>query len=444
MAPFLALLLAAATPSSLDALSTQVAEQLGAPAEGRRGLSLSLTAEPAPLASPMGASLAAALGRTGWAVTVLPPGGGEPAARTAGGDWLLSLTVGTAARGRDLVAVGEAVPLWSSFFLQARPGVRPAPPRLVSVRAAVDPAAELLLRPARRPSLERLAMRRLAHLPYRVLALAAGDAGEPRPALVVVSPEAIRLLDAAGAPLASRALDPGGWQPARLPAATAVVGDLGGGRIGVGRSGSAGGEVLARRGDRLDRVGSLALAPLASGAAGILFGAYSPGKGALQDLLALGVDPSVRPRSARDLAAVAAVPAIGGGAPLAFGALAPDGRLELLDARLGQVGLVAGVGAGFTLADLDGDGAAELVASAAVAAGPDRLRVLRLGPAAAGLGEAPAFESAPLDGAVLSGAAADLTGDGLDDAIFAAETAGGQGEIATDLWLVTADVREAP
>jgi hypothetical protein len=449
MAPLLALLLLslpAAPPSALDALADAVAAQVGPPAEGRRGLALALAAEPPALAAPLGAALTAALGRAGWAVTPVSPAGGETPARAAGADWLLSLTAGTGGRGpAELVAIGEAVALWDSFFLQARPGVRPAPPRTVSARAPADAAVELLLRPARRPDLARLALRRLARLPWRTVALAAGDAGEAGPSILAVTPDAVRLLDAGGAEVASRPLDPAARRPVRQPLATAVVADLGGGRLGVAVAGTPGGEVLARRGARLDRVGSLPLAPLASGEAGVLFGSFAAGRAALQDLLALGVDPDTRPRSPRDLAAVAAAPH---GGPVAFGALHPDGRLELLDGRLGPAGQLEGVGAGFALADLDGDGTAELVASLATPAAPDRLRVLRLAPTgrpAEGAERAgpPAFESPPVAGLILCGAAADLTGDGHDDALLAADASGPDGP-ATELWLLTADVREGP
>ena len=451
----LALLLSAspaAQPSTLDTLADGVAAQLGQPAEGRRGLALALAAQPAALGPPLGAALASALGRAGWAVTLVAPAGGEAgapgraeaAARSAGADWLLTLTAGAggAADARDLVAIGEAVPLWDSFFLQARPGVRPAPPRTVSARAAADVAVGLLLRPARRPDLARLALRRLARLPYRTVALAAGDAGGPGPSLLVVSPDAVRLLDAGGAELASRPLDPAARRPVRQPLATAVVGDLGGGRLGVALAGASGGEVLARRGARLDRVSALPMAPLATGEAGTVFGDFSAGRAALQDVLALGIDQQVPVRSGGELAAVAAAPR---GGPVAFAALHPDGRLELLDARLAPVGRVDGVGAGLALADLDGDGAAELVASLATPVAPDRLRVVRLAPVGADAGAGPpgpaAFESPPVPGLLLCGAAADLTGDGLDDAVLAADVSGPEGA-ATELWLLTADARE--
>ncbi len=183
---------------------------------------------------------------------------------------------------------------------------------------------------------------------------------------------------------------------------------------------------------RLERAAPLPMAPLAAGGAGVLFGAFAPGRAALQDLLSVGVDPAARPRGPGDLTAAAAAP--GASAP-AFAALHPGGRLELLDAWLGPAGEVTGVGAGFALADLDGDGRSEVVASATGPGGPDLLRVLRPGAPAAEAWASPAIE-----GSVLAAAAWDLTGDGLDDAVVAAVRPGA----GTDLWLLTADPREAP
>jgi hypothetical protein len=92
------------------------------------------------------------------------------------------------------------------------------------------------------------------------------------------------------------------------------------------------------------------------------------------------------------------------------------------------------VGAGFALADLDGDGEPEMVASSAVPGPRDHVRVLRHGAQVAAV-----FESADVEGALLAGAAADVTGDGLDDAILAAALPGG----GTRLWLLSTDARGA-
>jgi hypothetical protein len=59
-----------------------------------------------------------------------------------------------------------------------------------------------------------------------------------------------------------------------------------------------------------------------------------------------------------------------------------------------------------------------------------------------------AWESPPIPGAVVAAAAADLTGDGLDDVVLVAvKRCGGRpcaGDAAeTTLWLLTLDPREA-
>jgi ABC-type taurine transport system substrate-binding protein len=84
----------------------------------------------------------------------------------------------------------------------------------------------------------------------------------------------------------------------------------------------------------------------------------------------------------------------------------------------------------------------ELVASLPTSGGPDRLRVVR--PGAGPAAPPPAFESGPIEGAFTSGATADLTGDGRDDALLAAEVVGDGGAPATDLWLVTLDPGARP
>lgn len=424
----------AGPPPGVAAAAEALADALGPPAEGRRAVALALETRAPPLAAPLEASLAAALARRGWAVTPLRGAPDpEPAARAAGQDWLLRIQAGLVPGRRELLLVGEAIPTWSSFFLQRRPAARPVPPRVLSVRLEADAETLALAREGRPPGAPFAAVRPLARVPGRVLALAVGEVPEARGAAIALATEdEDLLLDAAGARVASRAA-PGGRRPVRTPAAALAIGDYGGGRIAVQRAGAARAEVLGVRRDRLEPVATLEAAPLCAAEGTRLFGAFLPGKAVLADVLSTTADPAARPRSPRALYRVAAAPR---GGPVAVGALSTDGALELLRPDLAPAAPpLEGVGAGFALADLDGDGTAEVVASALTAAPPDRLRVLAV------RGGAPLLEAGPLPGLLLAGAAGDLTGDGIDDALLAEVEEGPDGPHTT-LLLVTADPRE--
>jgi len=443
LAPLVAALLAAPAgaapppggpPAALAAVSDELARAVGPPADGRRGLALAVEARARQLSGPLEAALADALARQGYAVTPVR-GGGDPeaVARELGQDWLLRVQAGLLPGRRELALVGEVIPAWESFFLQRRPLARARPPRLVQASALADPETLLLGREEPAPGAPAFRLVPLGRIAGRVLALAVGDAGEG-PAIAAVTPAAVVLLSATGRELARREPDRSGWRAVRDPAAVAAVGDFGGGRLAVQWAGEPRGEVLARRGDRLEVVASLPAAPLCAAEGARLFGQFAPGKGILLDLLTAAVDPDARPRSDRELYGVSAAPH---GGPFAFAALDTSLRLELLGSDLGPAGpAMPGVGVGFALADVDGDGVAELVASSPSAAGPDRIRVIAL------RADRPViFESPPLEGAVLAAAGGDLTGDGVDDAVVAVVSRQGDGEVS-DLLLLTSDPRE--
>lgn len=442
---------AAPPPSSLLSAAEALADRVGAPAEARRGLALAVEASAPALARAAEAALAGALALRGYAVSPLrrePDPEGR--ARADGADWLLRVKAGLVPGhpeserrgeaaspprgppGGEIALVGEIVPTWTSFFLQRRPGARPAAPRVVQARAPADPETLLLARPIAERG---VAVRPLGRLPGRVLALAVGDAGGGTPVVLAVLEEEALLVSGRGEVLARRPLDRGGRAPVRDPAATAAVGEIGGGRLAWALAGAPRAEAAVRRGERLDVVASLPAAPLCVGGAGALFGAFAQGKGVLRDLLAHRADPAVPARSDRELFAVAAAPSAG---PIAFAALRTDHVLELLAADLSPAGpRLPGVGAGFALADLDGDGTAEVVASGVEPDRPDRVRVL------APLASAPlVFESEPVEGALWAGASGDLTGDGIEDAVLAAVRDPGEG--GTAILLVTADPRGTP
>jgi hypothetical protein len=431
---------AAAAPPALAAAADALADALGAPADGRRGLALSVEVHAPALAAPLEAALEAALARRGYSVTPSRGPEREAAAREAGQDWLLRVQGGLVPGRRELALVGELIPAWASFFLQKRAAARAIPPRLVQARAAADAETLALARAGRPAGAPFATTRTLARLPGRVIGLAAGEVEPGTPGIVAALEDGVLLLSAAGALVARRDADAAVRRPVRDPAAALAVGDLGGGRIAALFAGAAEGEVLERHGDGLVPVASLGAAPLCAAEGLRVFGAFAPGKGLLADLLTTAIDPEAQPRSGRELYGVACAPR---GGPIAVAVLGTDLRLELLDGALKAVtGRAPGslvTGSAFTLADLDGDGTAELVATSAAPAGPDRIRIL------APLAPAPLLlESSPVAGLLLAAAAADLTGDGVDDAVLASIAPGEDGAPVTELLLVTADPREAP
>jgi hypothetical protein len=428
-----------AAPAALDAVARDLAREVGPPVEGRRALLLEVDARTPALAAPLSTALDAALAAAGYAVTPWHGGGdAETRARASGQDWLLRVRAGVVPGRRDLAAVGELIPAWASFFLQRRPDARAIPPRIVQASAPADAETLLLAREARAPGLPFASVRTLARVPGRVLALAVGEPGEPgepgRPAIVAVTADALLVLSPSGERIAERSAEVAALRPVRDPFATVAIGDFGGGRIALLRAGAPRGEVLALRGHVLERAGDLDAAPLCAGEAGRLFGELEPGTGVLRDKLGTLVDPGAPPRSPRTLYGAACAPR---GGPIAHAVLGTDLRVELLGADLRPVAAPAPIatGSGFALADLDGDGTAELVASSPDPAQPERIRVLA--PLA---GTAPLLETPPLAGAILAGAGGDLTGDGVDDALLAVVLPGGE---ATELLLVTTDPREA-
>jgi hypothetical protein len=433
----------AAPPPAAVAAAGALAREVGPPPEGRRALRLAVEAQAPALARTLETALDAALSSLGYAVTPhRGPVEPEAAARAAGQDWLLQVRAGLVAGGSEVALVGDVIPAWASFFQQRRPEARAIPPRVVQARAPADPETRLLAREVRRTGAPFGAVRTLGQLPGRVLALAIGAPEAPgRPAIVAVTPEVVAVLAPDASPVAVRHVVPGREAPVRDPAAALAVGDFGGGRIAVRRAGEPRTEVLALRGGALEPAGTLDAAPLCAGGAGPLFGAFAPGTGVLVDLLSRLADRAAQARSARLLYGASAAP---GGGPVAFAVLGTDLALALLGPDLAPVPGAApasalATGSGFALADLDGDGTAELVASSPTPGAPDRVRVL------APLAKAPLlFESPPVEGTILAAAGGDLTGDGVDDAVVAAIVTGEDGAPASTLLLVTADPREVP
>lgn len=381
------------------------------------------------LGEPFAAALTGALARRRFAPLALrgreAP---EQAARAQGADRLVRARLALSAGGRELAIAAEIASLRENFFLQrTRP---PAEVRMVSFAVPADAVARALSRPAGARRLPAPVMLPLFALRERVLALAVLE-GSDGASLLAATPEGLLLLSTAGQRLAFRPAPPAAGPPLREPAAALSVGDFGGGRVAWQLAGRPEAEVLSAEGGRLEPVARLAAAPLAAGGAGSLFGWFAPGLPAFQDRVSTSADAAAPPRSARRLLGAAAAPRPG---RAAFALLRDDDRAEIADASLAPAcPAVEGVGAGLALADLGGEGEAELVASSAEPGESDRVRVLRLFPAAETV-----YQSQPVPGAILAAAAGDLTGDGLDDAVLAAVQPSGE----TRLWLLTADPRE--
>ena len=429
-------------------------------------MALSVSAPTTPLREAVEDALAGALARRRWAVLAnpspstpststsptSPTSGAEDAARASGADALLRLRATLEGprkstgqenqpEAETLALSGEVVPTRPNFFLQRMP-LRGAGSRRVAASAAADAVVRALT--ATRPLAGPPALRPFASVPGRVLALAVGPGwpgGPPRVIAVTVTPstaaaaevlEAL-LLDAGGTLLDWLALPPAPPGPrVRDPWAVLTVEGPGMDRLSCAVAGRPGLLALSLQQDRL-ALGEAPAAspralPLASGGAGRLLGLLDPRRGTILHL-ALDAPGGPTRRPERPLVAVAAAPHPG---RTAFAALRDDGVLELLTSQLTAAGPpLPGVGAGFALADLDGDGGPEVVASSALPGPDDVVRVLRTGSP-----PTLTLESPLAGGRALAGAAGDVTGDGLDDALLAAVEPGGAG---TRLWLVSAD-----
>lgn len=387
------------------------------------------------LAAPLETAIVEALGRHGYSAAPLsgtdltdPPA----AARKLGADRLLRVSAGLVPGRTSISLSAEDLPTRQSFFLQHAPQVRPGHGRLWSFELPADPAILMLARASTRPAISSTSchLRPLWRLSDRVLALAAGDpSGDGSLAVVVVSSTALSLHGPRGELLAQRKLEP--FDRVRRPAAAVAVGDFSGGRIALQLAGGKLGDVISLRDGVLRPVAPLAAAPLAATGNQRVFGAFLPARATFADLFSSSPEVGAVVRSSRELVSFAAAPHPG---RIAYAALYGDGLLQLLGSDLTASGSpLTGVGTGFALANLDGDGEPELVSSSAEPGADDRVRVLRLRPS----GAEPIFESSPIAGTILAGAAVDFTGDGLDDALLASILPSGESQI----WLVTTDPR---
>jgi VCBS repeat protein len=310
------------------------------------------------------------------------------AARRAGFDELVSIEL--VAEQGEIVATCRVIAIDGGFW-------HPAPPALASTlvsRVKVDPELRAYLGggPATAPRRDRRMSFRALKTPLDlgapILALAAGVA--PGELLALTTGEVVTLrLDADGATVtARRALE--GATPVPRP------------RTPIGTLAVVGGLVAARSSEH-----GAADFPLCDGRSAALVGSTA----VLSDL------------SAKFLAA-------GCGDSL-FATVDAGGTLRLT--RPGQRNawsVINGVGTAFAIADIDGDGQVEVVASAWRAPGTgDVLTVYRV--AADGAAK-PARRGTPVAGGVAGIAAGDFDGDGAIDAVAAVQAGNGRYE----LWLL--------
>lgn len=439
---------AAASPSSVERAAQGAALRFAASLEAaptpiarsQMAIGIAVGSPDAPeLARAAQTAVVAQLSRMGFKA-VLPLAGGpeaaEAEARARGLDWLLRLVARV--DGSELALGGDAVPTWVNFWAGADP-VRAEGGGPIAARAAADADVFTL---ARRPSGPRplpaaqFALLPLARLPERVVAVALGDLdGDGQAEIALQLPAAVLVLRADGQRLARReqgALgrsarpprEPAGAiavLPDCPPAARPAVAPLGTAREPrPGRERAclasysfnlARGEILQLEGGELLSLQALDAPAMAAGAAGVLTGSALAGR----NLFA----PEVRLPSGKAAAlpfAPASVIASPRSAVPAFLAIAPDGAALLLSEELKPLDVaLPPLGAGAALGDFDGGGAAQLVTSGRVRT-DDRARLWR----ADGWAEGPLFESEPIPGGFVAGAAGDLAGEGRDEAVLAA------------------------
>ncbi len=436
LCPLAAALVGASAPAApgleraAQGAAQRFAESLeAAPSEASVGVAVSSPGAPE-LARAAQTALVAQLSRMGFKAALPLASGPEAAeaeARARGLDWLLRL----AARvdGAELSLGGDAVPTWVNLWAGADP-VRARGGGPVAARAPADADVLALARrsAAQGPAVAtHFSLRPLARLAERVVAVAVGDLdGDGRADIALQLPTAVVVLREDGQRIARReqAALARAARPPREPAgAVAMPVDCGPAAGGEGSPrretrclasysfALAKGELLRLEDGELKPVQSLDAPALAAGAAGVLSGSALAGR----NLFAPEVRLSSGKGASLPFSPVSVVASPRGGGP-AFLAVAPDGQASLLSEELKPLETaLPPLGAGAAMGDFDGGGAAQLLTSGRVRA-DDRARLWR----ADGLAGGPLFESEPIPGGFVAGAAGDLDGEGRDEAVLAA------------------------
>lgn len=342
----------------------------------------------------------------------------EGAARARGAALLVRLH--PRLEGAELLVTGDLVPTWINFW-SGRDASRARGGAVLVERSRIDaetlalvqvaPAADVPAAPLR------WVLSELRTLPARVLALAAGDVdGDGTPELAALTEREVQVFDGNGELLGARdhtAL-PRASRPPREPSGAIAIGPFGEDartRLAYHAFDRSTAELLS--GWSPDAL--LATTPLCAGAAGVVTGRPAPGRNHFEVTVRIDGREVTLPFPP---IAVAASPRP---SPHPFVAVAADGRATLLSAELAPVGVsLEGMGAAIALADLDGDGAVELITTELSRSG-DRVRVWRIGRE----GLSPLFESEALPVPLMAASAQELDGDERDEVVLAGWRADG-------------------
>ncbi|WP_420715215.1 FG-GAP repeat domain-containing protein [Corallococcus sp. BB11-1] len=390
-------------------LAQAVAEAIRA-AHAEAPVAVSLSGSSAELRRAFGTLLASRLAawQLGPVVLEVPPERAETTAREQGARSLARLTLDV--EGGELVARGDVLGTWVNFWSGRTPTRPPRPAAAVAEGVEADAAVLALAamgtpssgtpgpQPRRPP---RLLGAVFARVETPLAALAAGDLdGDGRDEVAALTAREVFVFAADGRLLARRELE---GAPAtattREPfGALAVL--AGPPRLAAWSTRYARGEllVLDKAKGTLRAAGTLEAAPLGTSERG----AFVPG----QTVFA----PEVRLADGRSLT----VPAPFGAASFASPRMLfvhADGTASLYARPASAPSRLSGLGAGSALADLDGDGAPELLTtSPQLQPSPDTLRVLSLAPEAP-MAHEPLWQGALPAGRALFVVTADLDGD---------------------------------
>jgi hypothetical protein len=446
MSSLLALLLSATPASALERLAVDVSRQVvGARLEPPVGL---YVAGAAPLRAPFASLLAAQLASARLAPVVIEAregGEAERLGRSLGTRSLLRLSV--LAEGTTLAVRGDGLSTWVNFW-SGRTPTRAGPALVVAAAAEVDAESRLLLGrsgPGLDPPLPirpRLALSTLVALDGLPLAVAAGDLdGDGQSEIFCLVGETVVVYTSLGRRIATFDLSTGppAAEPAREPFGALAFLALPA-RVVAWSARRAKVETLEWQRGALRQTAQSETLTLAG-----LTLRHEAGFNRFTVDVSWG-DPSTPFRLPLGLHAVSAR------GPVTL-LLAPDGRAAVARGAA-PTGWLVGVGTGSTLFDPDGDGAPDVLVSSATTTGnTDELRLLSLaafealqvrggqsgssGAAAAGAAvldassaaELSALWESPAKGRVMTATAADLDGDGREEALLGAWFSDGKGAL---------------